>query len=255
MSAQLAGMKTLYRDERSGSDGVIWEPLILASFVVAATLTGASSPISTLFAESEFTESTFAQSAFTESASGAPQSADTPAVGAGAVLATPAPAAEPTMVTMAPVGPTPTREEVVRPEGRALIQWWDEDRWESRDEDAAAWRRDWLRMARNSPERVPLELWVSILDWAPQDRALVRSASRAARAYSSRRRRSASRASADTNVRAQADVIAEINDAVRAAERRSDYEAHKDDGPDSSWYRSLLRRIRGGNGGPDLDRR
>lgn len=268
LSERLPRLRQFYADDRSGSDGAIWEPLILTAFVLAAALTGASSPVAQMFADGS-TEPIGEEAQRTE--------APPPVGGAsgGAVLSVPAPepvsvparadrdtADEGSDLDLAPepersrraesradVDRSPVRAD--RPAAsanpnRALIDWWNDERWETRDEEAAEWRRDWLRIARANPERVPLELWLSILDWAPNDRGLLRSASRAASRHTSRARRAGWRDGPDRpGDRSRADVAREIEQAIRDAQRRADYEEHKDDGPDSSWYRSLLRRLRG----------
>lgn len=276
VNERLPRLRQFYADDRSGSDGVIWEPLILTAFVLGAALTGASSPVAQMFADG--------------SADGAEERVQRaeapPPVGtqsSGALLSVPTPEAVPvptrrgrdesnlddsdgdhsardsrelaanversraearTDATHAPM--RADRPAAHANPNRALIDWWNDERWETRDEEAAEWRRDWLRIARANPERVPLELWLSVLEWAPNDRQLLRSASRAASRYTSRRaRRAGWRAGPDQpGERSRLDVAREIEQAIRDAERRADYEEHKDDGPDSSWYRSLLRRLR-----------
>jgi len=228
-------------DERSGADGVIWEPLVLTAFVLAAALTGASSPVAWTFEE-------------TDPVSARTDPATPPAVYRDAgVLSSPAPvdvvvrAVPSTREADAPsaVEPAERAREIPRAD-RALISWWNEERWESRDQRAEAWRRDWLRIARTRPERVPLELWVSILGWAPDDPRLVRSAARAADRHSPRRRGGWRTGPDDDQSRVRADVVAQIDRAVREAGRRADYENRGRDRGEKSWYRSLLSRIRGG---------
>ena len=70
----------------------------------------------------------------------------------------------------------------------AVISWWDVDRWEAVEEEQAEWRSAWLREARRNPDAVPLELWPQIVDWAPYDRRLERSARSALSSRSALRR-------------------------------------------------------------------
>ena len=70
----------------------------------------------------------------------------------------------------------------------ALISWWDADHWTAIEDEQDDWRRDWLREARRNPENVPAELWPRIIEWAPYDRSLARSARAAIRSAPSTRR-------------------------------------------------------------------
>jgi len=121
---------------------------------------------------------------------------------------------------------------------RAQIQWWDDERWASRDAHGEAWREEWLSVARSDPGRVPLELWLSILEWEPDDRRLWQSAERMARARSRALRRADLR-----NGDASAALL--VEEAVEGARRRSDWRRGEDRPEADAWYRSLLRRLRG----------
>ncbi len=84
----------------------------------------------------------------------------------------------------APAPHRPTEEQVVierawdveGPTPHAIISWWDVDRWTAREAEQARWRSEWVAEARRRPESVPIELWPKIVEWAPSDRSLARSA-------------------------------------------------------------------------------
>ena len=107
----------------------------------------------------------------------------------------------------------------------AIISWWDDERWTEVEKEQAAWRSEWLREARRNPERVPLELWPRIVEWAPRDRSLERSAramlgsDRALRRYADRRARS--RPSDRSNTEFGAEVRRWANDVLRQLGERS----------------------------------
>ena len=71
----------------------------------------------------------------------------------------------------------------------ATISWWDGGRWSAVEREQERWRREWLREARQNPENVPVELWPRIVEWAPYDRSLERSARSALRNAPSSSRR------------------------------------------------------------------
>lgn len=256
---------SFYRNDRSGTEGGVWEPLVLFSFLLAAAFVGPASQVPALFARSDAPDTR--SIALAEQA---PEVDPAPTMPGPALLEVtpPSPTAAEASVDESPpartpaaeeaerVGPPAVRDPVERPPlmvppnaDRALISWWNDERWEERDADAERWKREWLRFARRNPDDVPLELWLSVLEWAPNDRALLRSASRAASRNSPRRRRGGWLASG-SGERVQASetamVVAEIERAVRDSQRRAEYSEHRNDGPSSSWYRSLLRRLRGG---------
>jgi hypothetical protein len=108
------------------------------------------------------------------------------------LVTTPAPAGEkvhvPLLASLAAFPATPDQDEepaevlihrewdVPNATAPAIISWWDGDRWTEIEAEQEAWRSEWLREARRNPERIPADLWPSILEWAPDDRGLERSA-------------------------------------------------------------------------------